>query len=198
MKAPLILILFYLFLTACSDDKRTDYTTVDENGNKVMTPRSKEIIKQLIDEFNDCRDNNQNLNECRHFTAKALCEFYQIDDFKEDGKYVAYEKMYDIVSGKFGTWSFLGNADDQEAMKKAQEHANNGQATVAISTNGKYGHVAIILPGELSKAGGWNGLKVPNCASFFMVRGLKPFADKSVAYAWRSGDGIQFFSKKVK
>ncbi len=197
MKALHLFIILSVFLSSCGDGRRTDFTEVNENGKKVMTKNSKKIMAELISDFEDCREENQNLHYCRHFISKALCEFYEIDDFKENGEYVAYEKMFDIVTGKFGTWTYLGDAKNQKAMKTAQEHANNGQATVAISTNGKYGHVAIILPGELTKAGKWGGLKVPNCASFFMVRGLKPFYDKSVAYAWRTGDGIKFFSKKV-
>ena len=104
--------------------------------------------------------------------------------------------MHDIILGKYGNWKLIGAADEQKSLNAAQETANNGQATVAISRNDKYGHVAIILPGHCEKAPSWNGLEVPNCASFFMIYKLQPFAGKSLAYAWRSPKNILLYAKE--
>lgn len=192
---PLLAILF--ILTGCSADRRSDFAVEGEDGKMRMTKNSRNIITDLLEEFNDCRS-SKSLMECKHHTAKAICEFYEIDDFKAkkgDG-YVNYEEMHDIIKGKFGTWVMLGEAKSQKALKEAQDKANNGQAVVAVSDRSKYGHVAIILPGSVEKAPSWGGLKAPNCASFFLVKHLEPFVDKSLAYAWSSPKDILLYVKK--
>ncbi len=190
------MILFALFiLSACGEDKRENYTTLDEDGNTVMSKDSKEIMDDLIAEFETCRNNStKNLLDCKHFTAKAICEFYEIDDFEDGASYVDYDKMHEMIWGKQGAWKVIGIASNQDDLKKAQEYANNGQATVAISNRDKYGHVAIILPGHLKPGRSW-GLDVPNCASFFLVKSLKPFSDKPLNYAWSSNKDIILYTR---
>ncbi len=122
----LILSLSIFIISACGDEKRTNYTTTDDEGNTVMTEESMDIMSDLIDEFNDCRTSStKNLLDCKYFIAKAICDFYQIDDFYKDGEYVDYHEMHDMIHGQFGTWKVLGDATNQKALETAQEHANN-------------------------------------------------------------------------
>lgn len=194
----LILSLSIFIISACGDEKRTNYTTTDDDGNTVMTEESMDIMSDLIDEFNDCRANSiKNLLDCKYFIAKAICDFYQIDDFYKDGEYLDYHEMHDMIHGQFGTWKVLGDATNQKALETAQEHANNGQATVAISTRDKYGHVAIIVPGHVKPANNWGKINVPDCASFFMVRHLEPFACKPLNYAWSDPSEVILYTRSL-
>ena len=191
-------LAFILFSCSSEEEKRTNHSTLDDDGNVVMSAQSIEIMDDLLDEFKKCRKNStKNLLDCKYMIAKALCVFYEIDDFKKKGDYVDYHEMHDIILGKYGTWKRIGDATDQGALEKAQQYANNGQATVAVSANDKYGHVVIIIPGELTKAPSWNGLNVPNCASFFMIYQLEPFVGKSLAYAWSSPNKIQLYTREI-
>lgn len=186
-----------LIISSCSPEKRGNYTTLDYQGNKVMTQASRAILNDLLAEFNECiQSSTIGMIDCKHFTAKAICNFYEINEFETDNGYVNYEEMYDIIRGKFHTWELLGEATDQEVLQKAQEKANNGQATVAVSRKSVYGHVAMIVPGTLQKAPSWGGLDVPLCASFFLVKGLDSFIEKSLAYAWSSPHDIVIFYRK--
>lgn len=184
-----------LFLFSCGSDKRTNYTTEDENGNKIMTKESHQIMDDLLVEFLHCKSSKENVRECKYFTAKAICDFYEIDDFKKGDTYVNYEEMHDIILGKLGTWRLIGKALDQKNLDEAQRTANNGQATVAISSKSKYGHVAIIVPGTQQKAGKWNKLNVPLCASFFMVSRPDSFIEKHLGYAWKTGEEVYLYTK---
>lgn len=196
----LTVLVMAITLFSCGEDKRSDYTTLDEDGNPTMTERSRTIIQDYLEEFKYCKKSStKGMMDCKHLTAEALCAFYEIDDFKSDehpSGFVNYEEMHDIIFGKFGTWKPIGKASEQSSLRKAQEKANNGQATVAVSMKSTYGHVAIILPGTLEKAPSWGGLKVPVCASFFLVRGLDSFAEKSLAYAWSSPEDIILYCKE--
>ena len=194
----LLITTSILFLFSCGSDKRTNYTTEDKNGKKIMTNESRQILDDLLIEFLDCKTSKENVRDCKYFTAKALCDFYQIDDFKKGDTYVNYEEMHDIILGKLGTWRPIGNALDQNNLDEAQRTANNGQATVAISTKSKYGHVAIIVPGTQQKAGKWNKLNVPLCASFFMVPSPDSFVGKHLGYAWRTGEDVYLYTKIPK
>ena len=190
------LISIGVVLLACSDNDKKSFTTLDDQGNPIMTKEKMLVMDNLVTEFIACRNSStQNLHDCKYFIAKALCEFYQIDDFKKGNSYVDYQEMHDIILGKFGTWSYVGLASNQEALEKAQEYANNSQATVAVSVKSDYGHVAIILPGSLSQAPSWKGLQVPVSASFFMTMRLEPYSGKSLAYAWSSPEDIKIFTK---
>jgi len=153
------------------------------------------ILEELVSECETCKD-TKNMKDCKYITPKAICEFYEIEEFKDDKTYVPYTDMHDIILGKFGTWVEIGNANDQSVLKTAQEYANNGQATVAVSLNGSYGHVVIIVPGHLKTGKSW-GLDVPNCASFFMVENLNSFASKPLNYAWRSSDNIKIYTRSL-
>lgn len=193
----LLLPLFVAFLFACDDGKRSNYTTLDENGDPVMSETSQAIMDKLVDDCESCKaSSKKNLLDCKHFTAKAICEFYEIDEFKDGQGFIDYNAMHDIILGKFGTWVLLGDAKNQNVLKVAQEKANNGQATVAVSTKSAYGHVVIIVPGHLEAGKSW-GLDVPNCASFFMVKNLKSFSSKPLNYAWRSSDDIKIYSRSA-
>ena len=141
------------------------------------------------------RTGTQNLQDCKYFIAKGICDFYDINDFFKDGKYVDYHEMHDIILGKFGTWDRIGPATSQKSLNEAQNKANNGQATVAVSVKSPYGHVVMILPGTTVEASSWNKLNVPNCASFFMTNRLEPFSGKSLAWAWSSPQDIILYTK---
>lgn len=192
-----ILVLATFAFVSCGDGKRSNYTTLNEEGEAVMSETSQKIMDDLVEDCEACKaTSKKNLLDCKHFTAKAICEFYEIDEFKKGHDFIEYNEMHDIILGKFGTWVLLGDASDQEVLKVAQTKANNGQATVAVSTKSAYGHVVIIVPGHLEEGKSW-GLDLPNCASFFMVKNLKSFSSKPLNYAWRSPNDIKIYTRSA-
>lgn len=152
--------------------------------------------EELLESFNYCRDNSENSMTCKYFIAKAICLYYNISDFERpDGQYMDFEEILPVVQSS-GNWFRAGSASEQEALDRAVDAVENGQAAIAVSESDKFGHVVLILPGKKEKAPAWGGLNCPMVASFFMVPGLEPFIHKSIAYAWSKPDGIGIYIRK--
>ncbi|MCH2235370.1 MAG: hypothetical protein MK078_14050 [Crocinitomicaceae bacterium] len=188
----LILLGATLTLSSCSD-RRTNFTTLNEDGDIVVSDASLAILEGLMEDYIECKENETEERECNHFTAEAICRFYEVDDFEQDGEYVSYREIKDIVTLNGGTWEPIGLADSQENLDAAQNTANNGTATIAFDPT-KTNHVAIILPGSTQKSSSWD-LDVPNSASFF-VHKADGYVNKALSYSFRSSEGIILYNKK--
>lgn len=158
--------------------------------------QSRPDVFELLESFTYCRDNSENSLTCKYFIAKAICQFYAIDDFKgSDGEYIDFEEILPTIK-QSGQWERAGDANDQLALDKAQKAANNGKAALAISEVDKYGHVVMVLPGAQEPAPSWGNLNCPKVASFFMIPDLEPFVERSMAFAWSTPVGIGIYIRK--
>lgn len=191
-KGILIALVGALFF-ACGEEKRENYTTLDEDGNIVISDESVRILEGIQADYAACKKEETDERECNHFTAEAICRFYQIEDFKKEDQYVSYREIKDVVTLNGGSWEPIGLATNQEDLEKAQQNANDSRATIAFDPL-KSNHVAIILPGKMSKSGQW-GLEVPNSASFF-VHKVDSYINKGLSYSFSSPEGIILYTKK--
>lgn len=160
-----------------------------------LSADKEQFLSTTIAYFKNCKENSTRRNDCRNSITKMISEFYKIDDFKNvNGDYVIYDSIQSIVKKK-SAWVKLGEANNQEALNKAQEAANNGNATIAIDVSESYGQVAMIIPGKLTHSGSWK-LKVPNTAALVNYDASKSFANKSLSYAFKSPENIVLFTKE--
>ena len=150
--------------------------------------------RELLDNFNYCREYAETEFTCKFYIAKAICDYYGINDFKSGESYIDFEEILSMVES--GEWVKLGEATDQKVLEQAQLNANKGIPVIGINTANQYGHVVLIIKGELTKAHNWNGLLAPNCASFFMVKDMKPFVNKSMGYAYSTPESVYLYTKK--
>jgi hypothetical protein len=178
-------VLFSVLMVGCGP-------TEEEKKEESKQKRIK--IETILEEYNDCSANAESRNDCKNFTARAICEYYGIDDLKKGGEYVEYHDIFDFVT-KDANWKNLGMATEQETLDNAQKMANDGFAVVAIDTEDKHKLAIIIIEGEQVKSGSW-GLNAPTCAAFFPASGPKPFIHKTLNYAFSSPKGIQLWVKK--
>lgn len=151
-------------------------------------------IETILEEYNECSANAESRNDCKNFTARAICEYYGIDDLKKAGEYVEYHHIFDFVT-KDASWKNLGMASKQVTLDNAQKMANDGFAVVAIDIEDKHKLAIIIIEGKQLKSGSW-GLNAPQCAAFFPASGPNPFIHKTLNYAFSSPEGIQLWVKK--
>jgi hypothetical protein len=151
--------------------------------------------RELLENFNYCRDNAETDFTCKFFIAKAISEYYGIEDFMDGDNFVDFENIRNLVENN-PEWVKIGEASDQNVLEEAQVNANKGIPTIAINTKDLYGHVVLITKGKLSKAHNWNGLMAPNCASFFMVKNMEPFVNKSMGYAYSTPESVYLYTKK--
>ena len=193
MKNLLFAVCTGILLSSCGEEKRENYTTLDEDGNIVISSESIEILEGIQDDYDACKGSETEERECNYFTAEALCRFYQIEDFKKDDDYVSYREIKDVVTHNGGTWEPIGIATNQDDLNKAQQNANDTKATIAFDPN-KTHHVAIILPGNSSRSGQW-GMDVPNSASFFIHK-PESYINKGLSYSFSSPEGIILYTKK--
>ncbi len=193
MKQLLLLTATVLLIFSCGESRRENFTSLDEDGNIVISPQSTEILEEIKGDYDDCKANETKERECNRFTAEALCRFYEINDFQQDEDYVTYREIKDVVTLNGGIWEPIGLATSQESLEQAQKNANNTKATIAFDPT-KSNHVAIILPGKMVPSGSW-GLDVPNSASFFIHK-PECYYNKGLSYSFSAPEGIILYSKK--
>ena len=193
MKKLLLIAIVGLFLAACGGERRENFTTLDDDGNIIISEESTTILEGIQADYDNCKAAESEERECNRFTAEALCRFYQIEDFKKGEEYVTYREIKDVVTKNTGSWQLIGIATNQEDLDKAQENANNTKATIAFDPT-KTNHVAIILPGSTTKSNQW-GMDVPNSASFF-VHKSESYVNKGLSYSFSKPKGIILYTKK--
>ncbi len=69
-----------------------------EKEEKEISTQKRLTIETILEEYNDCSANAESRNDCKNFTARAICEYYGIDDLKVDGEYVEYHAIFDFVT----------------------------------------------------------------------------------------------------
>ena len=185
-------VLLALILFSCND-KRGNYTELDEDGNIILTQESKSILKEIEKDYYACYDGKKVGDaDCIHFTSEAICRFYEIDDFKNGDTYESYKVIRDKIASLSVDWDYVGDAGDQKALEEAQDLANTGRAVVALDPDKNY-HVAVILPGNLKKSGTW-GLECPNSASYFRHK-IKAYFNKPLSHSYSSPKGIKIYAR---
>lgn len=155
----------------------------------------KRTLIEILESYQKCKSNAADKTECKHFTAKAICEYNGIDDFMINGAYVDYHSIYEILQNN-DAWEKLGNATDLEVLAKAQAFANETQPVVAVNTKDKNHYSVLIVEGQPKASNKWGG-EVPVAASFFPVSSnMEPFIDKGLNYVWSSPEGIEIYIRR--
>ena len=191
MKNLTVLLLIFV-VAACGADRRSNFTTMTEDGEIILSESSHKILEDIVEGYYECHENSESKNDCRYYVAEAICTFYDIEDFKKEDGWMTYEEM--IISFKTSSkWEKIGAATDQEVLDQARANANDGIPTLAIESDKNTGHVALILPGPKQKSGSW-GLECPNSASFFRHK-TEAYVDKSLSYSYRSPEHIVIYSR---
>lgn len=128
----------------------------------------------ILDKVNNACQAYPPQEYCNVFVGQAISDMFGIDDFKQNGSATGFYDANTIVTNLFTIWSDkwenLGTGDSQDALGKAQDAANSNRCVIAVwqnPTSGAPGHLALILPGQLSASTSW-GLNVPNAANFAM------------------------------
>ena len=175
-------IISILYLSACNTEKTTHH---------------KLSLQSVLHEYTYCKSNSTKKSDCKWFTSKAICGYFQIDDFVDeeyDGAYLPYDKVVEYVEQSI-KWKLLGEASNQRVLDEAVANTERGIPTIAISKQGGSGNAAIILPGKGTKSTSW-GVTCPKVAVFMPHSYQKSFIDKTLNYAWASPTEVFIYSKK--
>jgi hypothetical protein len=153
-------------------------------------------LKERLSEFQSCKEKSDDLSPCNRFTGRALEEVYGVEDFKDPthaGQYLSANLIEAYVATS-ANWVFLGGANEQKALNEAALAANQGRAVIAVRMGEQHGHVAIILPGQLTKSSSWN-LDVPNSACFFLGKPSESYVVGPLSKAFGVPNGVKLFAR---
>ncbi len=138
-------------------------------------------IRQVID-----RQQQENpRTACNIFVGEAMQSIFNLHDFddpKVSGEFMSADEIADKVAIS-SEWQPVGNADDQDALRIAQQLANDGQPVIAVG----HGHVVLIKPGDLQESGSWE-MQVPNSAGMSLDDPKRTYSDGRLSRSWRSED----------
>jgi hypothetical protein len=135
----------------------------------------KSDVERMLQEFLSCAEPVDDRSPCNIFLARALDRVYGIKEFGDPARpstVMRANEIADYVAARTDLWVSLGSGDKQDSLNQAQEYANRGKAIIAVWKSpeaNRPGHVALILPGQLSNSTTWQ-LRVPNSASFSLDR----------------------------
>ncbi|MEH0157045.1 hypothetical protein V6R21_23190 [Limibacter armeniacum] len=165
---------------------------------KPAGPKKAGALAQLLLDYQACEGDAANDISCQGFTAKAICQTFSIDDFKDphvDGSYINMTEIHEYVKNN-GSWKKIGMATDQTVLDEAVKAASNGKVVIAAKPYGNYSQIAMILEGQLAPSSSWK-LNVPtSSAVFFYGRPQKSFDDKKLSFVWSGPSEIELWVRQ--
>lgn len=181
-------IAFALLLTSCGG---SDGSVSENDTHENISPG------EVLYEFKNCKASSEGPAVCKGYAAMAVCGNYEISDFYDpENGYWDYDEIVEKI-GDLDNWEHAGTGDDQEALDRAQEAANNGKAAIAVSLEDGKENVAVIVAGEQKASGSW-GVKCPTVAFFFPNRPDDSFIDKTLNYAFTDPDEVEIYIRKYE
>jgi hypothetical protein len=152
-------------------------------------------VDRMLTEFLACQEPIDDISPCNRFLARALKRVYGITDFdKPNGQFMTANEIAAFVKLNTDKWTDLGSATTQTALTEAAGQANVKKAIIAVLSGEPNGHVALVLPGQLTASGQWK-LNVPNSASFFLKNPQKSYIGKGLSFAFAKPDGVRLFGR---
>ena len=148
-------------------------------------------LNAMLSSFLSCQSPIDDKSPCNVFLARALERVYNIHDFDavgQDPPYMTANQIANYVELS-GNWTCLGSATNQASLNSAEDYANRGKAVIAVAYGNPHGHVALILPGTVSRSSTWN-LNVPNSASFFLNRPADSYIGKPLSFAYSQTNSL--------
>ena len=142
-----------------------------------------------------CKKNESGKGRCKEYLAKAICEYYAIDDLKEGADYIAYDQIPKKLK-ELDSWENIGEFDNENILSALDRLNNSGKPVLIYNNNDSYVHVVALKPnGKLFKSGKWGNISVPSCVSYFPRR-KDSFTEKGLNYAFKSANDLTIWAKK--
>ncbi|MAW64815.1 MAG: hypothetical protein CMD18_01310 [Flavobacteriales bacterium] len=156
---------------------------------------NRKAFEENLEAFNSCKINKTGNGKCKKYLAKAVCEYYDINDLKEGNDYIAYDEIPKRLK-ELESWENIGAFNEKNVLS-ALDCLNNSEKPVLIyNTGDSYVHVVALKPdGKLFKSGKWGNISVPSCVSYFTKRN-DSFTEKGINYAFKSANDLTIWTKK--
>jgi hypothetical protein len=213
IKIVLTIVMSSVILLSCGNDSTKEESSKDnteKSTSNVEIPKIEKVkaiqdlstIEAVIEEFRNCKATAEKKHSCKEFVAKAICRYYNISDFQNQGDYDAsgknefidYDDIFDQVDGS-SEWTKLGKSSDQDALDKAQANANNGIATLAIDISKNNKTVVLIVKGKQVRSTSW-GVNCPMSAALNASKPNKSFVGKTLNYSFSNPGNIVIYTRE--
>lgn len=205
MKVQLSLLSVAFLLFSCGDsnpETENSSPQVQQETNESDSPVQTTAIKNMqafadnLVEYQSCKAENKKRGSCKEYTAKAICEAYGIQDFKEGDNYIDYDKIPTKIS-ELSNWEKVGDVSTDNLVEALMIVNDYKRPVVVFNTNEKYVQVVVLEEnGTSTISNKWGGLKVPTCISYFPTRPAASFTNKGLNYAFKSADGLEIWARK--
>ena len=174
-------------------DKKTQLEKQSFKKDKKLLNRK--AFEENLEAFNSCKINKTGNGKCKKYLAKAVCEYYDINDLKEGNDYIAYDEIPEKLK-ELESWENIG-AFNEKNLLSALDYLNNSEKPVLIyNKDDSYVHVVALKPnGKLFKSGKWGNISVPSCVSYFTKR-KDSFTEKGINYAFKAANNLTIWVKK--
>lgn len=158
----------------------------------------KNEVENMLGEYLSCKTLIDDRIPCNFFVGRALNKVYGISDFDlstdAEERYFLANEIATILEFNSEDWTLLGKAEDRQVLNESVNYANLGKAIIAVQSKSPYGHVAVILPGEVEYSGNWK-LKVPNSASFFLDRPSKSYVGRELSFVFSTPEEVKIYGR---
>lgn len=197
------LIILTSLLVSCESSSccsKNDEPCKKSKSEKACSTEDKKLINNKAFEenlaaFNSCKKNEPGKGRCKEYLAKAICEYYAIDDLKEGADYIAYDQIPKKLK-ELDSWENIGEFDNENILSALDRLNNSGKPVLIYNNNDSYVHVVALKPnGKLFKSGKWGNISVPSCVSYFPRR-KDSFTEKGLNYAFKSANDLTIWAKK--
>ena len=202
MKKLIFTISLISTLLSCSESadkkefEKTNENSLNDSKSKSSLKVNPEAFQENLKAFQDCKSVSTNRSQCKEFIAKSVCEYYGINDLKEGGNYVDYDKIPKKLRD-LSSWEKIGDFTEDNIQLALEQLNSFGKPVLVFNNNDSYVHVVALTPnGNTIKSRKWGNISVPSCVSFFPTRAPeKSFISKGINYAFKSVGGLEIWTK---
>jgi hypothetical protein len=152
-------------------------------------------LSQLLVCSEDDPMNDQ--SPCNTFAGRGLSAIYSINDFQTDSGYLDANHIVDYVRGS-DNWVSVGPVFDADNNLCAQALANKAYPVIAVMQAADHGHIALVLPGEVTQSTTW-GFPAAFSASFMLGHPESAYVGGplSKAFGVDNAKQAEFFYRKL-
>lgn len=152
----------------------------------VPSEDTKKLAIGKLSEFLACSEDDpiNDQSPCNTFASKGLEAIYGVTDFKgTSNTHLSANQIYDKVAAA-GNWKLIGSVLNDNNALCAQAAANSALPVIAVMKGTRHGHIALVIPGEPSKAPSWGNKLAPNSASFFYEKPKNTYVNGPLSKAY--------------
>lgn len=205
MKRIFLSISLITILASCGDSSSDQKEFETTQGNKAAISTNEEnavarnlnAFKENLDGFKSCKANSDKNSDCKEFIAKAVCEYYGINDLMEGSNYIDYDKIPAKLK-ELDSWQKVGDFTEANIQIAIEQLNSFDKPVLVFNQNDSYVHVVALAPnGNIIKSRKWGNISVPGCISYFPTksRASKSFIKNGINYAFGSADGLVIWMK---